>query len=376
MGMPKKLHSLTTIRVRTASARYPVYFGEGLLRNAGEIIHRVRADCRRLFVVSAPGIWALWGKEVTRGLRASGIRVAPLLLDDNERSKRLAAVEPLAEELLRQGADRGALLAALGGGVVGDITGFVAATYMRGVDYVQIPTTVVAQVDSALGGKTGVNLAGGKNLVGAFHQPRAVLADSRTLCTLPEREFRAGLYEVVKCAVIGDAPLFRFLERKLDAVLAGEPAALQRALTGAARLKARIVSQDEKEGGLRRVLNFGHTFGHAWETLAKYRRLKHGEAVGWGMLAATLLAEQLGKISGRDAERISSLVASVGPLPPLPKVSAAQVYRQMLSDKKTRSGELRLVLPRRIGHVEISPDTGKREVMAALRALGGKRRTR
>ena len=374
MSTKKRQSPITTIRVSTASRRYPVWLAQGLLRRAGELLLRVKPECRQLFVLSAPGIWALWGRELTRGLRAAGVRAVPLLLDDSERAKRLAAVEPLAEELLRQGADRGSTLAALGGGVIGDITGFVAATYMRGVDYVQIPTTVVGQVDSAIGGKTGVNLAGGKNLVGAFHQPVAVLSDTRTLHTLPAREFRSGLYEVVKCAVIGDAPLFRFLERKLDALPGGDPRAVRRAVVAAARVKAQVVSKDEKESGLRRVLNFGHTFGHAWETLAGYRGLKHGEAVGWGMLAATLLAERAGRISGRDAERISALVASVGPLPRLPEAPAAEVYRQMLTDKKARAGRLRLVLPRGIGRVQVVEDIGKREVLAVLRAFDGRGR--
>ena len=371
--MDKTNNPVKTVWVRTPSRRYPVWLAEGLLRRAGEMVTRVQPGCRRLFVISSPGVWALWGKELTRGLRPAGVQAVPLLLDDRERAKRLSAVEPLADELLRQGADRSALLAALGGGVVGDITGFVAATYMRGVDYIQIPTTVVGQVDSAIGGKTGVNLAGGKNLVGAFHQPRAVLSDPRTLFTLPMREYRSGLYEVIKCAVIGDAKLFRFLERNLDQVLAGDSRSILRAITSAVRLKAGIVSKDERESGRRRALNFGHTFGHAWETLSGFQSLRHGEAVGWGMLAATLLAERLGLIAGRDAERISALVASVGPLPRLPPASAARVYQQMLSDKKSRQGELQFVLPRGAGRVSIDQTVPRQEVMETLRSFAGKR---
>jgi 3-dehydroquinate synthase len=370
----KKEIPIKTVWVWATSRRYPVWLAEGLLRRAGEFVVRVQPGCRRLFVVSSPGVWALWGKELARGLRPAGIRAIPLLLDDRERAKRLSAVEPLADELLRQGADRSALLAALGGGVVGDITGFVAATYMRGVDYIQIPTTVVGQVDSAIGGKTGVNLGSGKNLVGAFHQPRAVLSDPRTLFTLPEREYRSGVYEIIKCAVIGDTALFRFLERNLDKVLAGETKSVLRAIASAVRLKAEIVSADERECGKRRALNLGHTFGHAWETLSDYKSLRHGEAVGWGMLAATLLAERLGQISGKDAERISTLIASVGPLPRLPQASAAQVYKQMLSDKKSRKGELQLVLPRGIGRVSIDQTVPRHEVMETLRNFPGKRR--
>ncbi|MDA2913694.1 3-dehydroquinate synthase [Acidobacteriia bacterium AH_259_A11_L15] len=368
--------SVATVWVRTASARYPVWVGSGLLRQAGRRLQRLRPGCRRLFVVSSPRVWALWGKELGRGLRAAGVPLEPLLMDDREEKKRLATVEKLAEELLRRGADRGDLLAALGGGVVGDVAGFLAASYMRGVDYVQIPTTLVGQMDSAIGGKTGVNLRGGKNLVGAFHQPRAVLVDPRTLNSLRGRDYRAGLYEVVKCAVIGDPALFRFLEENLEAVLGRQSAALASILLRSIRLKARIVTRDEREQNLRRVLNFGHTFGHALEAVTGYRRLRHGEAVAWGMIAATRLAERLGRVPPADAGRIIALVQSVGRLPALPRVRPERVYARLAADKKRRGGALHFVLPRRIGRVEIRAGLPPAAVRASLRELDPPRAAR
>ena len=358
-----------TIWVRTATARYPVWVGAGLLRESGRRLQRLRPGCRRLYIVSSPRVWALWGTELARGLQAAGIRVEALLMDDREEKKRVATLERLAAELLARGADRGAILAALGGGVVGDITGFLAATYMRGVSYLQIPTTLVGQVDSAVGGKTGVNLPAGKNLLGAFHHPLAVLVDPRTLESLPAREYRAGLYEVVKYAVIGDPILFRFLEENMASVLARQAPALETILARSIRLKAQIVGQDEREQNLRRILNLGHTVGHALETLSAYQGLRHGEAVGWGMIAVTHLAERRGKLSAAAAQRIISLVRAVGRLPRLPRVSAEQVYEQLFADKKKREAELHFVLPRRVGQVEIVGGIPRSDVLASLRQL-------
>ncbi|MGH9812171.1 MAG: 3-dehydroquinate synthase [Candidatus Acidiferrales bacterium] len=358
-----------TLWVRTPTARYPVWVGAGLLTQSGRRIKSLRSGCRQVFVISSARVWRLWGARLTAGLRAAGIRAETLLMDDREEAKRLATVERLAEKLLERGADRGALLVAMGGGVVGDVTGFLAASYMRGVEYLQVPTTLVAQVDSAIGGKTGVNLRGGKNLLGAFHHPLAVLADVRTLDTLPEREYRAGLYEVVKCAVLGDASLSRFLERNMPAVLARRPRALRLALGGALRVKARIVGRDEHEHGKRRLLNLGHTFGHAFETLSGYRRLRHGEAVAWGLLAATRLAQRLGLLPRRDARRILCAVVSVGRLPALPQARPERVYAQLFADKKKQDSELRFVLPRRIGRAEVIESVPRRDVLAIVREL-------
>lgn len=358
----------TAIWVRTPTARYPVWIGSGLLAECGARLQRLRPRRKRVFVVSSPRVWKLWGRAVERSCRRAALGCVPLLMDDRETAKRLAGVERLADELLRRGADRGALLVALGGGVVGDVTGFLAASYMRGVDYVQIPTTLVAQVDSAVGGKTGVNLRQGKNLLGAFHHPRAVLADPLTLATLSDRDLRAGLYEVVKCAVIGDARLFRFLERKLPALRARQPGALATAIQAGVRLKAAIVAEDEREAGRRRLLNFGHTFGHAFEVASRYR-LRHGEAVGWGMRAGTHLAERLRFLRPAEAARILALVGAVGALPPLPRAQPAQLYALMFADKKQRGGELRFVLPRGIGRAVVASGVPRADVLAVLREL-------
>jgi 3-dehydroquinate synthase len=370
--MTKKPPSrVRTIRVRTPTARYPVWVGAGLLRESGRRLQRLRPRCRRLYVISSPRVWALWGTELARGLRTAGIRLETLLMDDREEKKRAARLEDLASELLARRADRGALLAALGGGVVGDVTGFLAAAYMRGVSYLQIPTTLVGQVDSAIGGKTGVNLPAGKNLLGAFYHPVAVLVDPRTLGSLPAREYRAGLYEVVKCAVIGDPVLFRFLEEKMASVLGRDPAAVERVLVRSIRLKAQIVGRDEREENLRRILNFGHTVGHALETLSGYHGLRHGEAVGWGMIAATHLAERQGKLSAAAAQRILRLVRAVGRLPRLPRLSAQRIYEQLFADKKKHEAGLRFVLPRRVGQVEVVGGIPRPDVLASLRQLDG-----
>ena len=358
----------STVWVRTPSARYPVWMGPGLLAQAGMRLRALNPEAKRIFVLSSPRVWSLWGKALSSSTRAAGIRAEAVLFDDREEAKRLATLERLAEKLLAMGADRHSLLAALGGGVVGDVTGFLAASYMRGLPYIQIPTTVVAQVDSAIGGKTGVNLHGGKNLLGAFHHPLAVLADTQTLTTLTPREFRAGLYEVIKCAVIADPALFRTLERNLPAVLARHSSALNFALSRALRVKARIVGRDEREHGIRRWLNFGHTFGHAFEALSGYK-LRHGEAVGWGMLAATELSRRLGRIGTQQADRIAGLIASVGPLPPLMRFQPERAYQQLFADKKKRGDTLRFVLPRRIGRVEVVENVPRTAVLRVLREL-------
>lgn len=357
------------VRVHVGRPAYSVWIGNTLLTQVGRRVRRLRPDCRRLFVVSSRRIWRLWGQDLKRGARRAGIQIETLWLSEGERSKRLKTVEALAEKLLARGADRGAVLAALGGGVVGDVTGFLAASYMRGLEYVQIPTTLVAQVDSALGGKTGVNLRGGKNLLGAFHNPRAVFVDPRVLDSLPMREYRAGLYEVVKYAILGDPALFKYLEGNMQAVLSRERQAVMKILTHSIRLKAGIVTRDEREQDLRRVLNLGHTFGHALEACAGYRRLKHGEAVGLGLLAATDQARRTGQLAPGVAERVQRLVLSVGRLPRIGGVAPERVYAQMFADKKKKGRSLTFVLPRRIGRVEITSAVRRQDVLASLSNL-------
>jgi 3-dehydroquinate synthase len=276
-------------------------------------------------------------------------RSATILFDDSEPAKRLATVEKIARALISLGADRDATLVAVGGGVVGDVAGFVAATYLRGVRLIHVPTTLVAQVDSAVGGKTGVNLPEGKNLIGAFYPPELVIADPDVLGTLPHRQYRAGLYEIIKYGVIADATLFRYLERHMLALLRRDRAALEFVIPKCIGIKATIVAKDEHESGLRQILNFGHTLGHALEAATGYKKFLHGEAVGHGMIFTTLLALAIGKLDVKDAARIVSLILSVGPLPRIPSLSESQLRSLLLSDKKVHAGEIGWVLPSVIG---------------------------
>lgn len=263
------------------------------------------------------------------------------------------------------GLDRNSVVLAFGGGVIGDLAGFAASIYMRGIPVIQIPTTLLAQVDASIGGKTGVNLPVGKNLVGTFHQPRTVLIDPQVLGTLPEREYRAGFFEVIKCGVIRDAGLFRSIERNQSRFLARHPAFLLKAIEASVRVKADVVSRDEREGGLRRILNFGHTIGHALEAEGGYKRLLHGEAVGWGMIAAARIGEQMGTTPKEVAARIERVVLQCGLLPRI-RVKEAAILRRIRSDKKTLHGVLHFVLPTAIGKTMISDQVKPRHIRNAV----------
>jgi 3-dehydroquinate synthase len=289
-------------------------------------------------------------------------------MPDGERFKRLATLEKLAEGLVKLGADRSAALIALGGGVTCDVTGFLASVYMRGVDVIQIPTTVLAQVDAAIGGKTGVNLQSGKNLLGTFHQPRAVLIDPNVLTTLPSREYRAGLYEALKCGIIGNPGLFRLFEERRREILDRDPTVMEEVITESVRLKARVVSADEREGGLRQVLNLGHTIGHAFEVETRYTQLLHGEAVAWGMIAVTHIALSTGRLESAAAERITSAILGFGRLPKI-KAQTSGILRRLQSDKKTKQGRVHFVLPRQIGKVEIVSDVPTSAVRSAVEEI-------
>jgi 3-dehydroquinate synthase len=339
------------IVVRAASKRYVIYFGRGELRQISKRIAGLGPETG-IFILSSPKVWKHWGKGV---LSAFGRESKPvvILFDDRESAKNPATMEKLWRSLARAGADRRSIIIGVGGGVVGDIAGFVAATYLRGVRLVHVPTTLVAQVDSAIGGKTGVDLPEGKNLVGAFYQPDLVIADAEVLRTLPDREYRSGLYEIIKYGVIGDRALFVQLEREMSKLLRRDHTALGAIIPRCIAAKSRIVSLDERESGLRETLNFGHTIGHALESITKYRVFLHGEAVAWGMIAATLLSVAAAKLPLADAARIIGLVRRVGHTPPLPQVSATRILAAMRSDKKSRGGRLRFVLAKRIGSVQI-----------------------
>ncbi len=353
------------IRVEAASASYDVIVAAGCLESAGEAIGAV-ADGRRLFVIADQNVLAHQGARLEAGLRGLDYTLLPVQL--GEARKRLPTVESLCDRMHSAGADRSAVVVAFGGGVTGDVAGFVAASYMRGVEVIQIPTTLLAQVDAAVGGKTGVNLASGKNLVGAFHQPKLVLMDTGALETLPEREYRAGLYEVVKHGVIRSEPLFALMRDHRERVLARDPEVVERMVADSVRIKAAVVAQDEREGGLRRILNYGHTLGHALEAETDYSLLLHGEAVAWGMIAAGRLGEALGTISAKEREQIETVVRAYGPIPSLQGLNAEKIAARVGGDKKTIGGKTHFVLPEEIGKVRVVVAPAHEQVIAAARA--------
>jgi 3-dehydroquinate synthase len=361
-----------TIRVETPSAKYDVFAGSGLLETLAPRIERAVGRLpRRVFVLTSPEIWALWGHCMQQSFSEAPV---VLFLPPGEKHKTMASVERLTREMVRAGGDRGSFLIAFGGGIVGDVGGFVAAVFMRGIEYVQVPTTFLAQVDSSVGGKVGVNLPEGKNLVGNFLQPRAVFADIGVLGTLPDRELRAGLMESVKAGFIRDRALVRFMEEHADAILHREPKALERVIAASIRMKADVVRRDEREGGLRMILNFGHTVGHALEQATRYKAMLHGEAVAWGMVAALAVARRRGTITGAQMERMEKLIYRYGPLPKL-KVSAGRVLAATGSDKKNVGGVRRFVLPIGIGDAGVVEDVTPAEIDAAVKYMLGRART-
>ncbi len=335
------------IPVNSSAGAYSVLCGTSILRSAARAIAKL-GKFSSVHVVSSPKVWRAVGKSVQRGFDARKPTVVHLM-NDAEARKNLRTVENVSRALVNSGADRNSLLVAVGGGVVGDVVGFASASYLRGVALVQVPTTLVAQVDSSIGGKTGVNLPEGKNLVGAFYPPKLVLTDPSILRTLPDREFRGGLAEVIKHSIIADAEMFSYLEKNIAKVLRRDRAALEYLIPRNIAIKARVVTRDERESGLREILNFGHTFAHALESTTKYRRFQHGEAVAWGMMAAALLGHEIGVTRADDVSRIVTLIRRIGPLPAWPRVPAKSLIAAMRSDKKARQGQLRFVLAPRIG---------------------------
>jgi 3-dehydroquinate synthase len=341
-----------TIEVALGERSYPIRIGSGLLDDASE--WRDALHGRHALVVTDAQVAPLYLDRVRAGL-ASHVHDA-LVLPAGEASKTLAIAGRIFDALAALGANRDGAIIALGGGVIGDLAGFAAACWMRGIDFVQMPTTLLAMVDSSVGGKTGVNVAAGKNLVGAFHQPRAVFADTSTLATLPPREYASGLAEVVKYGAIGDESFFAWLEANADALLAHEPDALAEAIAFSCAYKAGVVARDERETGERALLNFGHTFGHALEAERGYGDLLHGEAVAIGMVAAATLSARLGHARAEDADRLARLLSRFGLPTTLPRASADALLARMRLDKKNVGGRIRLILWRGIGKAEIVPD--------------------
>jgi 3-dehydroquinate synthase len=367
---------MTRVTITVPPRPYDAVIESGSLGRAGPLLREVLGARERLFVVTVPPVRRKWGRKLVDSLNASGFKVNILEMKDGEPAKTLATVEQLAERMIQLRADRRAAIVAFGGGVVGDVAGLLSSVYMRGVAIVQIPTTVQAQVDAAIGGKTGVNLRSGKNLVGTFHQPRLVLIDPAVLATLPDREFCAGLYESLKAGVIGRPELFERLEKVSREELRRDSAALEWVIAESVRLKAEVVTQDEREGGLRRVLNYGHTIGHALESNSNYRRFLHGEAVAWGMIAANHIAVAAGHLPNIIGERINNAVLKLGPLPSVIAPSR-KILGLLQTDKKTSAGVVHFVLPKEIGRIEVVRDVPEKVIMQAvdeLRRLSSERK--
>ncbi len=358
---------MSNVEIRVA-APYRAEIESGLLERLGERLREVLPGRERLFVVTVAPVRKHWGDKLTQSLTAAGLNAPVFEMKDGERFKTLDTVADLADRLVRKGADRRSVVVAFGGGVVGDVAGFLASIYMRGIDVVQVPTTFLAQVDASIGGKTGVDLRVGKNLLGTFHQPRGVFIDPMVLSSLPEREYRSGLYEALKCGIISNPEIFKFMEEQRDRVLQRDPAALEWLITESVRVKAAVVEADEREAGLRRILNFGHTIGHALEAETSYKQFLHGEAVAWGMVAASMISAAMQHATADTARRIISTVLAYAPLP---KVDARgkKIVQRLAADKKTMNGVVHFVLPVEIGRVEVVPDVPERAVVQAVDEL-------
>lgn len=358
------------VDVKLGNRSYPIYIGAGILPRLGQLCLPFGFS-KRALVLTNSEIGRLYGEGALSSLKAAGFETALVEVPEGEGEKSLERAALLYRELLKHRMDRRSPLFALGGGVIGDLGGFVAATFMRGIPFIPIPTSLVAQVDSSVGGKVAVNLPEGKNLVGAFYQPQLVLADVALLATLPERELKAGLVEVVKYGIIADKGFFEYLEENLEAVLARDPQALAYIVKVCCRIKAAVVEEDEKEQGLRAILNFGHTVGHALEALTGYRRLRHGEAVAIGMVAAARLSERRGLCGKEDVKRIRDLLTRLGLSLALP-IRPREVIEALFYDKKVKEGVPYFVFTLGVGRVTVAPlhdVNGLEETLSALENL-------
>ena len=354
------------IDVQSATGAYSVIVAPGALAQLPELLRAAPLAGAAVTVVSSGPIWRRHGAR----LGSVAGRAGPILIPDGERAKSLATAQTLYLQLGRRRLDRSSVIVAFGGGVVGDIAGFVAATYLRGLKVIQVPTTLLAQVDSAIGGKVGVNLPIGKNLVGAFHPPSMVLCDPTVLATLSEREFRAGMAEVIKYGIIASRPLFDRVSTTFDTLLTRSPDATTPIIAACCRIKADVVTADEREAGHRRILNFGHTVGHALEAITSYRRFRHGEAIAHGMIAAAHLSHERGTLTGEQAQAIRDLIARLGRLPPVKDLRIAAALEAIRRDKKVDRGRLHFVLAHGIGATTIVADVTDAELRAAMKVIG------
>ena len=348
-----------------AAGAYSVVIGDHAIDSLASEMAAAKLGARRL-IVSSQRVWDFHGPR----FRKAGADRTPILIEDGERYKNLNTVARLLDAFVKEKADRSTVVIAVGGGVIGDMVGFAAATYLRGIPVVHVPTTLLAQVDSAIGGKTGVNHPLGKNLIGAFHAPSLVVADPAVLETLPRREFRAGLYEVIKYGVISDPALLDRMRDTMPAIFAREGDAIAPLVSASCRIKAQVVSADEREAGLRRILNFGHTVGHALEAVTKYKQFRHGEAIGYGMLAALAIGVARGVTPKALYDEIEALITQLGPLPSVADISAKEVYAAIGRDKKVVAGTLHFIAASERGKTIELTDVTEKEIRAAARKIG------
>jgi 3-dehydroquinate synthase len=357
---------MISIPVELGERSYAITIDRGAAERLAELAPRRRGG--KVVLVASRKVWSLFRKPLARPLAALEAG-APVLVPDGERYKSASTLDRLYEGFLARGLGRDGLVVAVGGGVVGDLAGFAAATFMRGVDWAVVPTTLLSMVDSSIGGKVGLNHSRAKNLVGAFHQPRAVVVDPRFLDTLPVRERQSGAYEVLKAGILGDAALFGAMEGAPERLSGWDPTALDGAIAAACRVKAAVVGGDEREGGARKILNLGHTLGHALESVTRYRRFTHGEAVGWGTLAASIIAHGRGLLDAASFGRIANALDRLGPRPRVSDLPPGPILDALAHDKKNRAGRTVFILPTAVGRVEIRDDVTPEEVRGALRAL-------
>ncbi|MBI3948989.1 MAG: 3-dehydroquinate synthase [Acidobacteria bacterium] len=364
------MHEPLIVSVPLQERSYNILIGEDLLSEAGSFIRSALGhDGWAAAIVTNRTVFERYGHTVVKSLSAAGFRSVIHLMGDGERYKNLQTVERIYHFLAQNHLDRRCAIIALGGGVVGDVAGFVAASFLRGIPFVQVPTTLLAAIDSSIGGKTGVNLREGKNLVGAFHQPKLVIADVSLFSSLPPRELRAALYEALKYGVLADPQLFDLLSQvtSVNTPLTGDR--LIEVVARCCQIKADVVASDEREAGRRQILNLGHTFGHALESITHYRRFKHGEAVGYGMILATQLASELHLIEEAEARQIEATVRSIGRLPSIADLDAEMWFEAMRHDKKARRQQLTFILPTRVGEVKIVSGVPDRLVKKTIRRL-------
>jgi 3-dehydroquinate synthase len=357
------------IPVDLGEKSYPIAIGHGLLDSVPQLLSPFKG--RRFAVVSNNRVWSLHGPRLEKPLRQLGT-VTRVLIPDGEQHKTRETLATVQDAFVADGLQRDGVVVAFGGGCVGDLAGFAAATYMRGLIWVQVPTTLLAMVDSSVGGKVGVNHPKAKNLIGAFHQPKAVLADPAVLETLPAREMRSGAYEVLKCGILADRTLFQAIREAPQGLVKWSRAEVENAIASACRIKAEIVESDEREDGLRRVLNLGHTLGHALEAVTSYKRFTHGEAVGWGLVGEASIARKRGLLADTAFQAIAAAVDHLGPRPRVSDLDAADVLDAISRDKKGRAGKVPFVLPKAIGRVQILPDVEPPEVRHALKVMASR----